>query len=136
MQSPLFKLVSRLRAKRLKMRFPIMSEVFGVDYAEHAGALAQSAVGDPLQLVHTPTKNHPHNVFVYSIELNRILGYLPKTLAKELKYVFGKGFCLDGEICEIVFEDGLWHSRVLVYDKAELMKERFSALPYLHGSER
>ncbi len=54
-----------------------------------------------MQLVHVPTKDYPFNVFIYSVNLNRLLGYLKNDLAKSLVKTFGKGFCLDGVIDKI-----------------------------------
>ena len=65
---------------------------------DRQGALAQSRTGDRLQLVHSPEKEYPFNVYVYNVELNRILGYLDAVLAEKLVYVCGKGLCLDGRI--------------------------------------
>ena len=62
----------------------------------------QSRAEDELQLVHLPLEDFPFNVYVYSIELNRILGYLDENLSKKLVGVFGQGFCLDGTIEEII----------------------------------
>lgn len=93
------------RCRRLKKSntvFPVRAKIHGVKNCAHQGALAQSENGDKLQLVQVPLDEYPHNVYVYSITLNRILGYLDKPLAEKLIYIFGKGFCLDGTIREII----------------------------------
>lgn len=117
------------------MNFPFIENVFGTDFSEHAGALAQSQTGDLLQLVHVPTARHPHNTFAYNIELNRIVGYLPRPIAKKLRYVFGKGFCLDGRIEETFCKNREWNCRISIYDTAEMMKPYLDELPCLYESK-
>ncbi|MBQ8429399.1 MAG: hypothetical protein IJX30_04825 [Clostridia bacterium] len=90
------------RQKKSGLSFPVRDKIHGVKFGDYQGALAQSANGDELQLVHVPLPDYPHNTYVYSISLNRILGYLEKELAEKLVYIFGEGFCLDGEIDEII----------------------------------
>ena len=83
---------------------------------------------DELQLVHIALDEFPFNVYVYSIELNRILGYLEETLAKKLVLVFGQGFCLDGRISEITGgppEYEYFGCNIRVFDTMNMM------LPYL-----
>lgn len=86
------------RLKRSGLTFPIRTKINGVSSVDRQGALAQSVDGDDLQIVHTPLKKYPHNTYVYSVTLNRVLGYLDKELSQKLQYVFKDGFCLDGEI--------------------------------------
>ncbi len=86
------------RLKKSRLTFPLSCKIHGVKSPDRQGALAQSRQGDRLQLVHRAEENHPFNVYVYSVELNRILGYLDAVLAEKLVYVFGKGLCLDGKI--------------------------------------
>ncbi|MFQ7078910.1 MAG: hypothetical protein ACLRL0_07990 [Christensenellaceae bacterium] len=95
------RLLIRWRKKKYDLRVPVCCKAHGVSFADRQGALAQSRSGDELQLVQVPVENYPHNVYIYSIELNRILGYLEKNLSDRLTSVFGKGFCLDGQISEI-----------------------------------
>lgn len=90
------------RQKKSGLSFPVLTKIHGVKNFDYQGALAQSESGDKLQLVHVPLENYPHNVYVYSIPLNRILGYLDKPLAQKLVYIFGAGFCLDGTLNEII----------------------------------
>ena len=87
--------------KRLKMSFPLYCKLYGVSKPDYQGALAQSAEGDELQIVHTPLENYPNHIYVYSVTLNRLLGYLDGRLSEKLVRLFGKGFCRDGEICNI-----------------------------------
>jgi len=91
----------RRRCNRCGLEFPIFCKIRGVSSSDRQGALAQSRPKDRLQLVHVPLEAFPFNVYVYSIELNRILGYIEKSLSQKLVFVFGKGFCLDGEIAKM-----------------------------------
>lgn len=54
-----------------------------------------------MQIVHTPSDARPFSVCVYSVPLNRVLGYIEDELAEKLVYAFGRGFCRDGEIEQI-----------------------------------
>ena len=81
--------------------FPLYCKAHGVTLPDRQGAIVQSKRGDGLQLVHSPVKNYPFNVYIYNIELNRIIGYVHESLAKKLVYVFKNGFCRDGKIVEI-----------------------------------
>ena len=85
-----------------KLQFPVYCKLHGVKKPVRQGALAQSKAEDGLQLVHVPLKDFPHNVYVYSIPLNRILGYLEEPLAKDLIAEFGEEFCIDGRIRAIL----------------------------------
>ena len=80
------------------LQFPLYCKAHGVKRAERQGAIAQSRTGDKLQIVHVPKKDFPFNVYVYSISLNRVLGYLDNTLSKKLVRVFGKKFCRDAVV--------------------------------------
>ena len=86
------------RLKRLKLYFPIYCKIHGVSTADRQGALAQSRAGDRLQAVHIPLPDKPHNVYVYSIGLNRVLGNLQESFSKKLVKAFGPGFCRDAVI--------------------------------------
>lgn len=112
------------RQKKSGLVFPVRVKIHGVKKSDYQGALAQSESGDELQFVHVPLENYPHNVYVYSIPLNRILGYLEKTLAEKLVYIFGDGFCLDGRIDEIIGGPPLKYrgAYILVYDDNVFMK--------------
>ena len=86
------------RCKIADLSFPIFCKTHGVKNVLYQGALAQTRTGDRLQIVHVPLREYPHNVYVYSIPLNRILGYLQKELAERLVYAFGGNFCLDAVV--------------------------------------
>ncbi|MBQ8684776.1 MAG: hypothetical protein IJ514_01230 [Clostridia bacterium] len=92
------KIKKYLQAKFLGLSFPLVCEVRGVTDRETQGALVQSADGDSLQIVHTPTDTLPYRVFVYNIEINRLIGHIDKRLAKKLVKFYGKSFCRDGTI--------------------------------------
>ena len=89
------------RIKKSGLEFPVYDKIHGVKSSDRQGALAQSSEGDELQIVHVPLKNFPHNAYVYSIPLNRVLGYLERETAEKLLYVFKENYCLDGEIVKI-----------------------------------
>lgn len=78
------KIAVRFRCRRLGLEFPLFCKVHGVKAPDFQGALAQSRAGDGLQLVHVPLETRPENVYVYSIELNRILGRLESGLSEKL----------------------------------------------------
>lgn len=90
------------RQKKCGLSFPVLTKLHGVKSKDRQGALIQSESGDKLQLVHVALPDHPCNTYVYSIPLNRVLGYLEKELAEKLVYVFGEDFCLDGMIDKII----------------------------------
>ena len=102
------KIAVRFRCRRLGLEFPLFCKVHGVKAPDFQGALAQSRAGDGLQLVHVPLETRPENVYVYSIELNRILGRLESGLSEKLVRAFGKGFCLDGRIENITGGPPSW----------------------------
>ena len=89
------------KKRRLELTFPVFCKTHGVKHLDRQGAILQSRVGDRLQIVHVPLKAYPHNVYVYNVELNRVLGYLHKNLAEKLVALFGNGFCRDGIIVGI-----------------------------------
>ena len=129
---------NKLFARRLKksgLTIPIVCKLNGVTSSDRQGALAQSAQGDALQIVHTPLKKYPHNAYVYSISLNRVLGYLDKDLSQKLQYVFGEGFCLDGEIRKMLGgapEYKYFGCSIYIYDTKELMRD-VDDFSHLHG---
>ncbi len=112
------------RQKKSGLSFPVRDKIHGVKFGDYQGALAQSRKGDDLQLVHVPLPEYPHNTYVYNISLNRILGYLSKELAEKLVYIFGEGFCLDGEVHEIIGGPPLkYHGAyILVHEDNVLME--------------
>ncbi len=92
------RLTYRSRKHRLGLRFPLYCKIHGVKRAYYQGALLQSRETDALQIVHSPVQNYPYNIYVYSVTLNCILGYLHQDLSKKLVQLFGKGFCRDAFI--------------------------------------
>ena len=91
-QSFFKKWIRRSKCKKYGLEFPVCCKAHGVGKRERQGALAQSRSGDELQLVHIALDEFPFNVYVYSIELNRILGYLEETLAKNWCSFSGRAF--------------------------------------------
>ena len=90
------------RIKQMGLRFPLFCKIHGVKAPDRQGALAQSREGDLLQLVHAPLDLYPNQVYVYSIPLNRVIGYLEEELSEKLVFAFGHGFCRDGEVEQIL----------------------------------
>ncbi len=121
------------RLEKSDLVFPLRTKLYGVKIPDHQGALVQSLAGDGLQFVHVPKSEHPYKVYAYSITLNRLLGYLDKSLAKQLIFIFGKGFCLDGEIEEIIGDSPLKcrGAYVYIFDDNVLMKDMDTT--NLHG---
>ena len=81
------------KQKRLNVSFPLYCKIHGVKTTDRQGALAQTRSGDKLQVVHIPLPDYPYNVYVYSVDLNRVLGYLHPELSKKLVQAFGENFC-------------------------------------------
>jgi hypothetical protein len=122
----------RLKKRWLKLRFPLFCRVKGVKKSAHQGALAQSASGDRLQLVHVPSEEYPFQVFVYSVTLNRVLGYLERELSKKLVRLFKKNFCRDGVIYRVVGGGNYQYfgCQILIFESMDMMShvEEFSSL--------
>lgn len=97
----------RENAERIKqlqeigLQFPVFCKVHAVKSPDHQGAIVQSRVGDKLQIVHTPTPDRPFCCTVYSIGLNRVLGFIEDGLAEKLTRAFGQNFYRDGEVEQI-----------------------------------
>ena len=134
-------LQEKLQSKRLQrrkeksaLRFPVSCKVRGVKPNHRQSLLAQSRKGDNLQLVHVPTEQFTHQVCVYSVTLNCLLGYIEKELAESLVFVFGKGFCRDGIIQKITGGAPLKYfgCNIQILESKEFMKdcENFASL---HG---
>ena len=87
--------------QQLGLAFPLFCKVHAVKSPDHQGALAQSRVGDHLLIVHTPTEERASCVSVYSVSLNRVLGYIDEELSEKLVSAFGDNFCRDGEVEQI-----------------------------------
>ena len=121
------------KCEKLGIYFPILCKAHGVTFSDRQGALAQSHAGDKLQLVHVAKENHPFNVYVYSIPLNRILGYLEKGLSKKLVKLFKKGFCLDGAIEKITGEThSVFGCNLRIFD-TQTMMSNVHDFSHLHG---
>lgn len=123
------------RLKKSGLRFPVACKLRGVSAQDLQGAIIQSQPLDELQIVHCPSAEYPFGVAVYSIPLNRLLGYLDEGLSKKLVYVFGKGFCRDGEIIKRTGGTGgeYYGCNIRIFESMEMMKdcEDFS---HLHGA--
>lgn len=102
------------------MSFPYITKLKGVRFADRQGWLAQSRDGDRLQFVHTPDCDNPNLVYAYNISLNALLGRIEETLAEKLIYVFGKGFCVDGEILQITGKE-IFGCNVAIYDTRDFI---------------
>lgn len=125
--SSFFKNIQReRRIKKAGLQFPIFTRAHGVKNPDYQGALAQSADGDELQVVHLPLPDYPHNTYLYSIPLNRIIGYVEKEIAEKLVFAFGEGFCLDGEIYDLVggYPYKYWGCRIFIYDDKTMMENQ------------
>ena len=117
-------LLYKRRLKKYGLSFPLRTKLHGVTSHDRQGALAQSAAADELQIVHSPLKRYPHNAYVYSITLNRVLGYLDKELAQKLLAVFGEGYCLDGEIKAVTggtHEHKYFGCILYIYDSKDML---------------
>ncbi|MBE7080774.1 MAG: hypothetical protein E7371_06015 [Clostridiales bacterium] len=89
------------RAQATELTFPLFCKVHAVKSSDHQGGIAQSRVGDKLLIVHTPTDERPFRAAVYSVELNRVLGFIEEELSEKLFRAFGGNFCRDGEVEQI-----------------------------------
>lgn len=110
------------RARICGVAFPVVTKLKGVRFADKQGSLAQSREGDKLQFVHTPDEQRPNLVYAYSIPLHALLGRLEERLAEKLIYVFGKGFCVDGEIVKVTGKE-IFGCNVAVYDSRQFIGE-------------
>ena len=121
------------KCQKLVLYFPILCKVHGVKFSDRQGAIAQSHAGDKLQLVHVPKDVHPFNVYVYSIPLNRILGYLEAGLSKKLVKLFKKDFCIDGAIDKITGEShSVLGCNLHIFDTRTMMSNVHD-FSHLHG---
>ncbi len=134
LQNKISKFLYRRKCKRLNLTFPVLCKVHGVKNADTQGAIAQSQAGDKLQLVHFPKENYPNNVYVYSIPLNRILGYLEERLSQKLVTLFKKGFCIDGAIEKITGENhAVRGCNLQIFDTCVMMSDVHD-FSHLHGA--
>ena len=120
--------------KKYGVRFPVRCKLHRVSAQEIQGALAQSQPLDELQIVHCPTPQAPLRVIVYSIPLNRVLGYIKEELAEKLVYALGEEFCLDGEIANRTGgKNGEYYGcNIRIFDTMELMSE-YENFKHLYG---
>ena len=107
------------RLKKRFIKFPLRRYLTQTGYATTQDALRQSKVGDPLQIV----RLDDDCAYVYSVELNALIGKIDSQTTKRLSGVFGKRFCLDGTLA--VKTGGLpykfYGGAVDVYDSATFM---------------
>lgn len=116
------KILVRKRKRRMQRqneKFPLVRRLYGVKNSQ--GALVQSRAGDDLQIVHAPLPNYPKNVFVYSIPLNLVLGYLDESTSEKLLFSLGANFCVDGEI-ESVYQEEPFTCILRIFPTSERMK--------------
>ena len=111
--------------KKSGLVFPLQRTLRGTKSLDRQGALLQTQPNDELQFVHVPLKAYPYNTYAYSVYLNRVLGYLDQDTAKKLVYVFGEGFCLDGEIKTLTNKetDPFISAVVRIYDGKTMMSD-------------
>ena len=134
LQNKLSKFLYRRKCKRLNLTFPLLCKVHGVKNPDAQGAITQSKAGDKLQLVHSPKENYPNNVYVYSIPLNRILGYLDERLSQKLVKLFKKDFCIDGAIEKITGENHTVRGCNLRIFDTRVMMSDVHDFSHLHGA--
>jgi len=123
------------KKKEHGVAFPLYCKAHGVKKPDYQGAIVQSHVQDRLQIAHSPVDGYPYNVYIYNVELNRVLGYLQEGLAKKLVEVFGAEFCRDALITEIT-GGGEYKYRgcnLVILETMEFMKNLQADLPYLRS---
>ena len=134
LQNRIYKFLYRRKCKRLGLTFPLLCKAHGVKNADAQGAIAQSKAGDRLQLVHVSKENYPNNVYVYSIPLNRVLGYLDERLSQKLVKLFKKGFCIDGAIENVTGENhAVRGCNLRIFDTRVMMSDVHD-FSHLHGA--
>lgn len=132
----LSKLYMRIRRRLVGLSFPVEDDLFRCSDFDSQGALAQSEISDELQIVHVRLDEKRFAALVYNIKLNRLIGELGRQLTQDLLKIFGKGFCLDGEIADLSKdENGKFRCAVRVFDTAEKMRPYLEELPYLYASK-
>lgn len=119
------KLFSRMRKTLFALkrecsdtRFPILTTPMHA----YTGALMKSRDADQLQLVHAPSESGKYEGYIYSIPLGELLGKLHTELTKDLVGLFGKGFCLDGEIVSVTRKGNYYGCTLLIYDTSDFLK--------------
>lgn len=109
----------RLKRSCSGVSFPI----FTTPVKTYTGALIKSRDADQLQLVHAPSETEKYAVYIYSIPLGELLGKLHEKLSKDLIKLFGKGFCLDGEIVSVTRKGNYYGCTLLIYDTSDFLKD-------------
>ena len=113
----------------MKLFQTLKKRIFGFPHTAYADAtyeretqdaIKQSQVDDKLQIVGLDGE-----AFIYSVELNLLLGKLESDVAKALFRIYKKGFCLDGKI---VCKTG-----GLPYKYYGLIIEIYDTTSYLNG---
>lgn len=123
------KKVNPLKRLLLGISFPYACRLRDDKNFTFRSARFESQEGDELQIVHLQNPELPHSVFVYSVPLNRVLGQLTERSAKTLISLFGKGFCVDGELHARMRLGEDFRIELLVFDRQSLMKNAdFSSL--------
>lgn len=92
----------------------------------------------PRRRIAAGTRKNGNNfaAYAYSIRLNRLIGELGRQLTQDLLKIFGKGFCLDGEIAAISKDENeKFRCSVRVFNTSSMMAPYLEELPYLF-SER
>lgn len=112
------KLIQTLK-KRI-FGFPHFAYAESVCSRETQDAIKQSKVGDKLQIVAVEQQ-----AFIYSVELNLLLGKVEQAVSKRLFRIYPKGFCLDGKIVQ--------KSGGLPYKYYGLAVEIYDTTSYLDG---
>lgn len=134
LQNRISKFLYHRKCKRLGISFPLLCKAHGVKNADSQGAIVQSKAGDKLQLVHVSKVNYPNNVYVYSIPLNRVLGYLDERLSQKLVKLFKKGFCIDGTIENVTGENyAVRGCNLRIFDTRVMMSDVHD-FSHLHGT--
>ncbi len=110
------------RSRICGVKFPHITKLYEVRKEDRQDWLRQTRDGDLLQLVHTPDEERPALVYAYNIELNCILGVVEETLAEKLVYIFGKGFCVDGEVLKVTGKKILG-CNIALYDTRNFLQD-------------
>lgn len=124
------------RKRKSGLSFPLFCKIHGVTKLDRQGAIVQSGEGDELQIVHIPLKAYPYNIYVYSVDLHRILGHLDETLSQKLIYTFGKGLCIDAEIANVTGgppEYEHYGCNIRISETRSMMTPYLDDLPHLYG---
>ena len=107
------------RSRICGVKFPYITKLIEVRKGDRQGWLRQTREGDALQLVHTPNEKNALLVYAYNIELNCLLGKINDKLSEKLVYVFGNGFCVDGEVKKVT-GDKILGCNIIIYNTRTL----------------